>query len=149
MEKNEALKQKALDFLRKNVLSVVATVTADSKPNAATVLYYVDDDLNFYFVTRRQTRKFANMSTNRHVAVVVGVGDMPGTIQMEGEAELMEEGLEHFMKQLEQHEQLLQLYFGPFTHIQGLDFAIFKVRIDWFRLESMEKDTLQIEEFSR
>ncbi len=148
MEQDEELKQKALEFLKRNILAVVSTVTSDGKPNAATVLYHVDDDLNFYFVTRKSSRKFENLAANNNVAIVVGVGGEPRTIQMEGQAQQSEGVLAKFMENLGKLGDLEKLYFGPFLHIPGLDFTIFRVRIDWLRIVDVGEE-LKMEEYFR
>lgn len=150
MVKNEALKQEALDFLRKHIIAVVATTDDANTPQAATVLYHIDDNMNFYFITRRQTRKYKNLMTNRKVALVVGMGDGPGTIQAEGEAQLMEdgEGIEKFFGNMKKHEGLAEAYYGPFLMLPGLDLAVFCVRVSWMRYLHLNTDT-QTEEYYR
>ena len=77
----EISKQGALKFLKEKQLAVVSTVSAEGKPESATVLYFIDDDFNFYFITRRNTRKFGNLqSTNNNVAIVVGTELAPVTV---------------------------------------------------------------------
>ena len=79
----EMSKQEILKFLKEKELAVVSTVSAASKPESATVIYFIDDELNFYFVTRRNTRKFENLQLNNNVAIVVGTELMPVTVQIE------------------------------------------------------------------
>lgn len=151
MEKNEAIKQEALDFLKQHVFAVVASINAENMPSAATVLYHVDDDMNVFFMTRRQTRKFANVRANEKVALVVGLGDGPGTVQMEGEAHLIEngqDGLDEFFANIEKRRNLKELYYGPFLALPGVDLAVFRVRLSWMRYLRLNTDT-QIEEYYR
>lgn len=150
MEKNEALKQEALDFLRKHIIAVVATTDDAHAPQAATVLYHIDDNMNFYFITRKQTRKYKNLMTNGKVALVVGMGDGPGTIQVEGEARLIEDGEEvgKFFENMKKHDGLAEAYYGPFLMLPGLDLAIFCVRVSWMRYLHLNTDT-QTEEYYR
>ena len=68
----EISKQEVLKFLKEKELAVVSTVSAAGKPEAATVIYFIDDDFSFYFITRRNTRKFENLQLNNNVALVVG-----------------------------------------------------------------------------
>lgn len=148
MKKNEGLKQEALDFLKRHTVAVVATITGDNMPNAATVLYRIDDDLNFYFITRRQTRKYENLMANRKIAIVVGTGDGPGTIQAEGEARPMEEGLEKFFEGIKKNDGLEKAYYGQFLELPGLDLVVFRARISWMRYLHLNADT-QTEEYYR
>lgn len=151
MEKNEAIQQEALDFLKQHIFAVVASVTEEHRPSAATVLYHIDDDMNLFFMTRRQTRKFENLKANERVALVVGLGEGPGTVQLEGEAHLVEngeDGLDGFFKRLEEHAKLKELYYGPFLRLPGIDLAVFRVRIDWMRYLHLNSET-QMEEYYR
>lgn len=148
MEKNEAIKQEALDFLKEHIIAVVATTDKNHAPNAATILYHIDDDMNFFFMTRRQTRKYANIMENPRVAVVVGIGDGPGTVQAEGEAHLIEDGLETFFENIKKHAGLAEAYYGPFLMLPGMDMAVFRVRLSWVRYLRLNTDT-QTEEYYR
>lgn len=148
MEKNEAMKQEALDFLKQHIIAVVATTDEDHQPNAATVLYHIDDNMNLFFMTRKQTRKYKNIKRNGRIAVVVGTGDGQGTIQAEGEAEVLENGLEAFFAEVQQNKTLKDLYYGPFLMLPGADLAVVRIRMDWMRYLHVNTDT-QAEEYYR
>ena len=51
MEK-EDLKKEALKFLNEQVTAALATVSVTGEPQVATIYYHVDNDFNFYFITR-------------------------------------------------------------------------------------------------
>lgn len=141
MEKNEAMKQEALDFLKDRVIAVVATTDKNHKPNAATILYHIDDDMNFFFMTRKQTRKYENIMANPHVAIVVGIGDGPGTVQAEGEAREIENGLEKFFDEIRENKMLKEMYYGPFLMLPGADLAVFRVWLGWMQYLRRSMDT--------
>ncbi|OGD32299.1 hypothetical protein A3C91_00900 [Candidatus Azambacteria bacterium RIFCSPHIGHO2_02_FULL_52_12] len=119
-------------FLREQEHAVLATVNAGGRPQAAVVTYFVEDDWTFYFTTRRETRKHENLMHNRRVAMVVGTGPGPVSIQIEGTAEPVE-GTERetvmgaFLTKRKS-------YYDIFLKIPGYDFSVFKVRPDWIRL---------------
>lgn len=143
MEINEA-KNKAKEFLLKNKLCVIATVSPDGKPSAATTLFMLDGEFDFYFITRRSTRKFKNLEKNKSIAVVFGVELVPFTVQGEGEAELLEGKLhEEFLGYFVKRPELQDLYFdfGPFLSLPGLDFAVFKVNMNWLRCLKIDPKT--------
>jgi general stress protein 26 len=81
----ESDKEKVLAALRRNRIASMATVTADGQPQAVTILYVVDDDLNLYFVTREKSRKVANLDANGMVAMSIGL-EPPMNVQLEGRA---------------------------------------------------------------
>ena len=151
MEDKEGLKRRAFGFLNEKEVAVISTISENNEPTAATILFSIDDDFNFYFITRRQTRKFKNIQTNKNEAIVVGTELEPGTIQMQGEAQLLEGNeAEKFFKEISKNKKdLLKLYYGPYLLVPGLDFAIFKVKINWMRhlrldLEKMIEEYHQI-----
>lgn len=151
MSDKSSIKRQALEFLKNKEIAVISTVSENNEPTAATILFSVDDDFNFYFITRRQTRKFKNLQINKNIAIVVGTELEPGTIQIQGEAQLLKENeAEKFIKEMTKNKKdLLDLYSGPFLSISGIDFAIFKVKINWMRylkldLEEMKEEYHQI-----
>lgn len=151
MSDKAKLKRQALEFLKNKEIAVISTLSENNEPTTATILFSVDDDFNFYFITRRQTRKFKNLQKNKGVAIVVGTELEPGTIQMQGEAQLLEgnETEKFFGEMSKNKKDLLNLYSGPFLSISGIDFAIFKVKINWMRylrldLEEMKEEYYQI-----
>jgi nitroimidazol reductase NimA-like FMN-containing flavoprotein (pyridoxamine 5'-phosphate oxidase superfamily) len=84
----EQIKKDVLEFLRENTTAVVATSFND-EPRASTVYYYVDDNFNFYFVTKRNTSKYLNIEMNPHVALVIGTGPEHITVQVHGEGKFV------------------------------------------------------------
>ena len=63
---------------------MVATVSADGAPQAATMGIAVTPDLDIVFDTLRSTRKYQNLLANPRVALVVSEGEV--TVQYEGTA---------------------------------------------------------------
>jgi len=85
MKTKKELNKEVLGFLRTHPECVLATVSASGKPEAATVLFAVDDDFNFYFGTRTDYRKYMNLVGDKWAAVVVGASAKdPRTVQAEG-----------------------------------------------------------------
>ncbi len=81
-------REDALKFLRENTTAVIATSFND-QPRASTVYYWVDDEFNFYFITKKNTSKYINIEMNPQAAVVVGTGPEHITVQAHGSAELI------------------------------------------------------------
>jgi hypothetical protein len=76
------------NFLAGHDTCVIATVGRDSKPEAATVGFWHDNDFTILIGTNRTTRKYANLQHNRTVALVIGF-DGKETVQIEGIAKEM------------------------------------------------------------
>jgi len=84
-------KQIALDFIKKQLLGVLATTTPESKPEAAVIEFGETDDFELVFDTSITYRKYNNLKNNPNIAFVVG-GEKNISIQLEGLAkELTEE----------------------------------------------------------
>lgn len=81
--------KKAFEFLKDNETCVLATVTKDGVPQAATVGYSVDGDFNFLIGTNKNTRKYQNLMKSNKVALVIGFLG-PKTVQLEGLAKELE-----------------------------------------------------------
>lgn len=88
MENKEQIRLDALKFLQENSTAVIATSFKDD-PRASTVYYSIDNDFNFYFITKRKTNKYFNAELNPKVALVVGFGPEHISVQAHGTVELI------------------------------------------------------------
>ena len=88
MVAKELVQKEVLQFLRDNSTAVVATCY-DDVPYGATVYFVVDNDFNFYFITRHNSNKYLNIHRNSKVAMVIGFGPEATTAQIEGAGELI------------------------------------------------------------
>lgn len=130
----EEMKVQIEDYLKNHDLAVVATVTDNKHPEAATVGYFFDpENYNFYFITRENSRKTQNLISRPFVAAVVGTTAGPNTVQLEGEAEIYKSGSPEFKELLIKLAGLKILYSGPFLKLEGIEFVIVKVKISWLR----------------
>jgi len=71
-------------FLKQHPMGVLSTVSADGSPWGAAIYYVVDADLNFYFATRAETRKFQNLDATPQVALTVADEETQTTVQLVG-----------------------------------------------------------------
>ncbi len=62
-ESSEKIKESVVAFLKENFVMEIAT-SRDDKPAVAPVIYVIDDELNFYFVTYRMSFKAQNLIAN-------------------------------------------------------------------------------------
>lgn len=81
-------KQMVLDFLKQHSLATLSTYNAKTKrPQAALVTYAENENLELFFGTFKNTRKYINLQTHPYVALVIGWDDtMQSTLQYEGKA---------------------------------------------------------------
>lgn len=148
----EQAKEAAKRFLKAHFIAVIASAAADTRPEAATIYYWMDDDWNIFFMTRRHSRKFSNFSANPHAAMVVGTDFQPLSIQLEGTVRWLSDAEEAdvFLQGLQHHPNLERLYHGdflprnPFPKIPGSDFAMFQMKIDWLRWMDISGDNVDV-----
>ncbi len=88
MRTGNIIKLEAFKFLRDNYTAVIATCF-EGKSHATTVYYDIDDDFNFYYLTKRNTQKNIHAAFNPDIAIVVGTGPDLITIQARGTTELL------------------------------------------------------------
>lgn len=80
-------KDMMLEFMTARALCVISTVGSDSRPESAIVGFSHTEQLELIIGTSNKSRKYANLSQNQHVAVVIG--DEGGEVQYEGRAEIL------------------------------------------------------------
>lgn len=121
-------KKTILEFLKTQLLGVIATVdSVSNKPESALVAFSETDHLELIFGTLNDTRKFANLQHNPHVAFVITGGEI--TVQYEGVARLAgtpEETDEYRTIHLTKNPAAKK-----FAHLAQQQF--FKVRPTWIR----------------
>ncbi len=79
-------KKDLLNFIRKNKLAVLSTVTPDNKSQSAVLEFGETDDLELIFDMFKSSRKYNNLIKNKNVSIVIGWDDNI-TVQYEGVAE--------------------------------------------------------------
>lgn len=87
-------------YLHKQLICVLATVTKERKPEAASMAFSETESLEIIFQTPNTTRKYQNLKNNPHVAIVVGWDiEEYDTLQYEGIArELAEDERDYYSK---------------------------------------------------
>lgn len=74
----------AYEFLTRQNLGVISTVSDQDTPEAALINYGVTEHLELVFETFQTSRKYRNICRNPHVAMVMGLGKECLTCQYEG-----------------------------------------------------------------
>lgn len=144
---DEINKNKFLDFLKSKNVAVISTVSEANQPMSATIYYVVDNDFNFYFMTKSFTRKFRNLKHNKEVALAVGTENTPVTAQIQGTAEQITD-IKEFEERFKEMTKILQenKYVGPLFEIVANEDAdhneimLFKVTPTWIRWLDLRED---------
>jgi general stress protein 26 len=127
-------------FLISNQYAVVATVSPEHAPQAATVAYMTDSNGAIYFSTRRTTRKAINIQAGSPVAMVIGTGPGATTLQIEGIASELngqerKDAMINFMVEKSSYYDIYLKLPG------GIDFIFYKLVPTWARMLSIDPDT--------
>jgi pyridoxine/pyridoxamine 5'-phosphate oxidase len=126
-------------FLRQHRLAVVSTLR-DGAPQAAVVGIAVTEALDIIFDTLTTSRKYANISADPRVALVIG-WDAEQTVQFEGIAELPSG---------DELESSKQAYFAVSPDGRAREkwpnIAYVRIRPRWLRYSDFEQTPPRIEE---
>jgi general stress protein 26 len=133
---DQIIKQKATQYLRSKFVAVISTVSQNNQPESATVYFDVDENFNFYIMTKQFTRKYKNIQQNQQVALVIGTDNEPATVQVQGKAEEISDSQE-FDKRLESIKQRFfqNEYVAPLFQLQSEknEVVLFKIVPSWIR----------------
>jgi len=82
---NEQIKNKILNFIKNQNLTVVSTIDSEiAKPESAVIAFAETENLELIFGTSNKTRKYKNLQKNSNVSFVIGWDSEVGTVQYEG-----------------------------------------------------------------
>ena len=120
-----------LEFLKQNQphFCAISTVTKAGQPQCAVMSYVVHDDLSIVICTLSGSRKWKNVETNPHVALVFG-WEKKLNVQYEGLATLVAMGEDHLFHEeayFKQHPELSHFRSAPTTRF-------IKIVPTWIRL---------------
>lgn len=135
---DKAIAEKAYLFFKSQATGVLATISPDNKPEAATVGFVVSDGWNFYILTHLNSRKVKNIESNPSIAFVVGTSLLPQTLQMEGIATTIANN-PHFSEALRLFDETEKLRTNPIFAIYKDNYTIIRVEITWVRFLEFDK----------
>lgn len=119
--------QDAANFLDQHDTCVIATVSTDGKPEAATVGFSHDESFKILIATNQSTRKAKNLLSNPKIALVTGF-EGAETVQIEGVAEM--KTIEELGDRLEKHFTKVP---GARKHVSEAGQAYFLITPSWLR----------------
>lgn len=120
-------------------LGVVSTVTSDGKPESAFVYFNMDHEMNVYFATRADSRKYKNLMQNPHASFVIASEEPPQTIQLEGTAAVVADPDE----QRTLFPVLISImreggFAAPVTMMMESELMFMKMTVTWARVGDFE-----------
>src|SRR3989339_545686 len=127
-----------LEFIKRNKLAVISTITSSNLPESAVIEFCQTDNLEVIFDTLKTSRKYKNLQKNTNVALVIGWDD-DITIQYEGIAEELQG------KPLDDHKKI---YFAKSSRAKkwesNPDISYFLVKPKWIRYSDLNKSPWEI-----
>lgn len=133
---NEKLKR----FLDSHAIAALSVISKDDMPYSATVYTVVDEKLNFYFMSRNNSKKTENIEKNNKAALTIFDQDNPITVQVQGHIERVEnhESITNlFVKIAESnaHEKAGFHWPPPISRIDNHeDISVYKITPTWLRM---------------
>lgn len=119
----------------KGNLASISTISPDSKPHSASVYFTMDKDLNIYFSTRMNSRKYKNLLNNPSIAFLISSLHPQVTLQLEGTASLVTNSDEQRMFFSEiLNIATVQHDVPPIAQMMTSEIAIMKITPAWARL---------------
>lgn len=136
----EDLRKESLKFLDDQITAAVSTVSPLGEPQVSTMYYYIDADFNFYFITAKGSKKLKNIESNQKVAIVVGFGPAPITVQAGGIAEINQDFKEELIDKIFKKINFHSLDQWPALKLQKDGLVIFKVKPKWLTFLNFDKE---------
>lgn len=142
-DKNTITKEAVNEFLQLNFVAELATSFND-KPTCTTVIYVIDKDLNFYFVTNVDSHKAVNIFRNPNVSMTVWEFAKM-SIQMDGVATEVkdEDKIEWVVNAFGDAATKDPNFWAPIFRIKRSDYVAFKVTPNWLRALDLSHDTVR------
>jgi len=135
-------KKLILDFIKKQKIAVLSTVTPDNKSQSAVLEFGQTETLEIIFDTFATARKYKNLKQNNHVSLVIG-WDENITVQYEGKA---------FALEGREQEHYKKLYFQKNPNAKRWEtkegMTYFIVKPTWIRYSDLNKDPWEVIEIT-
>lgn len=137
----KALKASILEFLRENFIMNIAVCENDI-PTSSVVVYHVDKDLNFYFMTHTDSYKAKKLQKNPHISLSIWRANEM-LIQADGEAQEITDSLKRIdlIDRISEAAGQDPLFMPPILKISGDNYVVFKIKPTWLRRFDLSNDS--------
>jgi general stress protein 26 len=118
---------------------VLSTLGEDGGVDSAVVYFTIDRNLNLYFFTRSNSKKFQNIGNNSNVSFVAYSERLMQTFQMRGDASIIDDPVE----QRNAFEEMLKIArksssHPPITQMMESEIMVLKVIPLWARFSNFD-----------
>lgn len=144
-EEYQKVKNDMISFLKDNFVMEIATVR-DNKPAVTPVIYVIDDDLNFYFVTYRTSVKAQNLINNPVCSFTIWQFSQI-CIQADGIASIVEDEKrkEWVIDAFADAATKDSNFWAPIFRIKRGDYCLFQIKPTWMRVLDLSHNTIRQE----
>ena len=129
-------KKDVFDYLATEKEVIISTQAEDGTIDAAAVFFIVDENLNFYFTTKVDTRKYQNMTRNPEVTLTTADAGTLRTIQLKGKAAVLTDLKEvtgHTVSLINKNKTQGMPWAQPIAKLDAGQYVIIKVTPTWLR----------------
>lgn len=137
----QKIKDKALKFIKEQSVAVLATTSINGEPQAATMSFFIDDDFTFYFISMNGSKKLDNLKNNDKVAIVVGFGPQPMTVQGGGKAEIVNDVPDELFQKIIGKDLNADIAKWPIVKLAKNGFSTIIVRLSWMKWLNLNPDS--------
>lgn len=129
-------KQTVQEFLQQQTAAALATTTEKNVPKVSIIYFVADEDLNFYFLTKVETQKYANLVKHSTVSLAIFDQSNLRLVEAEGVAQTSDDP-DSRPEVTEKLQQLMQdpssPWSPPIAKIEAGDYVIVKITPTWLR----------------
>lgn len=133
-------------YLQSLYLAVLSTASKDGLPYAASIYFITDPELNFYFLTKSDTKKSLNLEENNNAAITTIDPSAPKIIQATGVASELEDPKQYhtmLARISEANAQKKEFYWPPpLSKVDSSgDLVLYKFIPKWLRFADFSEET--------
>lgn len=147
-------KNEVYTYLKHLSIAVLSTVSMDSKPYASVIYFVTDHNLNFFFITKSDTKKAKNLEKNKNAALTILDPTNPKTIQATGTVEKVQDAdiYTYMLKKIaEENSRKGGFYWPPpLSKLKSMgELVMYKLEPDWLRFADFTESTHATSENSK
>lgn len=149
MPLENTIREQIKTFLVNNKVATLATIGGESQtPQAALVYFLYDNQDCIFLATLGESRKVQNLTENISAALVIGEEGSKQTIQIEGNAEMVDDRgmrvkiLSDLNKRISSGNAESS---WPLLRLEPTDIVVFRLKINWLRFSSFGEDRTIVE----
>lgn len=123
--------RRVYDFLKAHPIGTLASVDPNGNPHAAVIYFAVDENFDFVFMTKRDTKKHDNLQHNNHVMLVSYEASSQTTVQITGSAKEIHDNVkaqEAFSGMLDASKQTSEVGVPPLSKLYAGYYVAYQLK---------------------